>query len=277
MENRIIRNLLKHKILKLFTRTFIVNLFFSYCLILWAFASILEPLSIKYFSYGLYEILYLLWYSLLAVSLFILSKIISLIIKTNRKFSVIILCCLSLFFYIMLCYWQFGNLLSNFALLYQYPRFTMVDAFRTTYPIGIILFIMVILFFRDKFKSKAKYDLILNLDCNQEAIYLEKSRVLYFVSTETLVQIFYIRNNKNVEIKTVELTLNNLQNQLSEENFIRCHKSYIINKNYVEAIMGDTQNMKVKIAMANVLVPVARSKINLVLINFPKLSPQLAI
>ena len=84
--------------------------------------------------------------------------------------------------------------------------------------------------------------------------------IIYLCSNDNYVTIVTIRDN--VQNKTtIRGTLKSAEEELRKNSrFIRCHKCYIVNLDYVEKVTGNNQNMKIKLTPSGTEIPVARSK-----------------
>jgi len=92
--------------------------------------------------------------------------------------------------------------------------------------------------------------------------------------------IVYLSSNDNyvtiVTIKVDAITKTHLRGTLkaAEEElkkntrFLRCHKCFIVNSEYVDHVSGNVQNMKVKLNIPGLEIPVSRSKASLVMKKF---------
>ena len=85
-------------------------------------------------------------------------------------------------------------------------------------------------------------------------------QIAYLCSNDNYVTIVTIRDG--IQNKTtIRGTLKAAEKELSKNSrFIRCHKCYIVNLDYVERVSGNNQNMKVNLSQAGIEIPVARSR-----------------
>ena len=73
--------------------------------------------------------------------------------------------------------------------------------------------------------------------------------------------IFYYHHLK-VEKKLLRISFSDLEKKLLSENIIRCHRSYIINKNYIFSKKGNAQGYKLSIKDVSEQIPVSRKYLN---------------
>lgn len=90
-------------------------------------------------------------------------------------------------------------------------------------------------------------------------------KIIYLCSNDNYVTIVTIKDNVQNK-NTIRGTLKSAEYELRKNNrFIRCHKCYLINLDFVEKISGRQQNMKIRLLPSGIEIPVARSKSNEVL------------
>jgi len=84
--------------------------------------------------------------------------------------------------------------------------------------------------------------------------------IIYLCSNDNYVTIVTIRDN--VQNKTtIRGTLKSADEELRKNSrFVRCHKCYIVNLDYVEKVTGNNQNMKLRLSSSGTEIPVARSR-----------------
>jgi hypothetical protein len=83
---------------------------------------------------------------------------------------------------------------------------------------------------------------------------------VYICSNDNYVTIVTI--NKDVLNKTtIRGTLKSAESDLKRNSrFLRCHKCYIVNLDFVEKVTGHNQNMKIRLLPSGTEIPVSRSK-----------------
>jgi hypothetical protein len=89
---------------------------------------------------------------------------------------------------------------------------------------------------------------------------INPKNIVYLCSNDNYVTI--VTNKDNVQNKmTIRGTLKTAERELKNNSrFIRCHKCYIVNLDFVEKVTGNNQNMKIKLSTAGNEIPVARSR-----------------
>jgi len=91
-----------------------------------------------------------------------------------------------------------------------------------------------------------------------DALSLASNDLLYIKAADNYVEVYFLEQEV-VQKKLLRNTLKNVQMALNEEQFMRCHKSYIINLSQIESFFGNAQGYKLRIKHSNELVPVSRT------------------
>ena len=93
---------------------------------------------------------------------------------------------------------------------------------------------------------------------------INAKQIIYLCSNDNYITIVTIKDDVLNKI-TIRGTLKSAEYELRKiSRFIRCHKCYIVNLDFVEKITGNNQNMKIRLRSSNMEIPVARSKAELV-------------
>ncbi len=84
--------------------------------------------------------------------------------------------------------------------------------------------------------------------------------IVYFCSNDNYVTIITIKGE--IQNKTtIRGTLKAVESELKRNSrFLRCHKCYIVNADFIDRVTGNTQNMKIKLNPSGIEIPVSRSK-----------------
>jgi hypothetical protein len=95
-------------------------------------------------------------------------------------------------------------------------------------------------------------------------IKLNPRNIIYLCSNDNYVTIVTIKDKVRNKI-TIRGTLKSAEFELKmNTRFVRCHKCYIVNLDFVEKVIGNNQNMKIRLSSSETEIPVARSKAELV-------------
>ncbi len=89
--------------------------------------------------------------------------------------------------------------------------------------------------------------------------------IVYLCSNDNYVTIVTIKG-ETLSRKHLRGTLKAAESELKNNSrFFRCHKCYIVNTEYVDHVMGNAQNMKIKLSSQGLEIPVSRAKASYVL------------
>ena len=84
--------------------------------------------------------------------------------------------------------------------------------------------------------------------------------IIYLCSNDNYVTLATIRDN-TINKTTIRGTLKSAEYELRKNSrFFRCHKCYIVNLDFVDRVVGHSQNMKIKLLSTDEVIPVSRSK-----------------
>jgi hypothetical protein len=189
-------------------------------------------------------------------------------------------------------YFSIWNLLiiavANYLyMIYVEGKTTDVELWETMYStITIGTFpVLFILYFSEKRLLKQKIDLAKRTtdviskntksksdnSFDKKLIYFEaivpadnfsmESHKLLFIKADGNYSRFYYKNGEDIENKISRVLLKSVENQLKEHpEFQRCHRSYLVNINNVEEVVGNARNVSLCFENSKFLVPVSRSK-----------------
>jgi DNA-binding LytR/AlgR family response regulator len=98
---------------------------------------------------------------------------------------------------------------------------------------------------------------------DKNEVTLDPEEILYICSNDNYVTVATLKEGSVSRI-TIRGTLKAVEEELSRNRrFLRCHKCYIINLDYVDRVIGHSQNMKVRLLHSDELIPVSRAKAGL--------------
>jgi hypothetical protein len=81
---------------------------------------------------------------------------------------------------------------------------------------------------------------------------------LYFIESSDNYSTIYFENQGKLQKELLRSSLTRLESQISSENIVRCHRSFIVNLDKVEKVTGNAQGYKLHLKSPELLVPVAR-------------------
>ena len=97
---------------------------------------------------------------------------------------------------------------------------------------------------------------------NESPVELFENEILFLKSDGNYLEIVSFIESK-VEKQLIRITLNNALAQLPVENFLKIHRSYIVNLRFVQSITLDGSNYEVKLKDVQTKLPVSRSMVKL--------------
>jgi hypothetical protein len=88
--------------------------------------------------------------------------------------------------------------------------------------------------------------------------------IVYLCSNDNYVTIVSLKGD--IQIKTtIRGTLKSAESELRKNSrFLRCHKGYIVNLDFVDRVTGHNQNMRIRLLSSGMEIPVSRSRADLV-------------
>lgn len=108
-------------------------------------------------------------------------------------------------------------------------------------------------------ENKSQNTALLKLIAENEKDSIELgSDALYLIeSSDNYSTVFYEKSGK-LQKELLRSSLTRLESQISSENIVRCHRSFIVNLDKVEKVTGNAQGYKLHLKSPELLVPVAR-------------------
>ena len=83
---------------------------------------------------------------------------------------------------------------------------------------------------------------------------------LLFIEADDNYSTVIWKESGAIQKKLLRVNLKNLESQLDNSFTLRCHRSYIVNVNAIQAISGNTNGYKLKINNSDFSIPVSRPK-----------------
>jgi len=102
-----------------------------------------------------------------------------------------------------------------------------------------------------------KKTLKLTAENEKDSIELFTESLFYIESSDNYSTIFYEKAGK-LQKELIRSSLTRLESQISSENIVRCHRSFIVNLDKVEKVTGNAQGYKLHLETTELFVPVAR-------------------
>lgn len=109
--------------------------------------------------------------------------------------------------------------------------------------------------------DEMRVDLIKITGSNQnEEFELEANKLIAFEANDNYVNISFLDEENKHQKKVFRTTLKSISQQLAEKsNFLKIHRSVIINTELIEDLFGNSQSRKVKMKYGDLTYPVSRN------------------
>ena len=106
--------------------------------------------------------------------------------------------------------------------------------------------------------EKIEKEIIIYGDNNKENLTFNINNLVYITSNANYAS-FFINSKNNLEEHIIRNTLSNLFKSLeSNTDFVRCHKSYIINSKYMDSISGNARGYFLESELLSIKIPISR-------------------
>jgi hypothetical protein len=172
--------------------------------------------------------------------------------------------------------WYFANLYKS---IFNIPGLNYFLFLTYTFLIGVIpLFFFVFINEKDVREKREKRAKEINIHNKEKRVgkRLKKEITVYsdnkkenitfkidelvYISSQGNYASFFIKKNTNLKEKILRVTLTKINEELQGyTNIIRCHKSYIVNVNYIKGISGNARGYLLKSDVIPFNIPVSRN------------------
>ena len=213
-------------------------------------------------------------YSLLIAVLYVIVLFLIFVIleKINYKkwtYGSIIIVTLFFIFILSFVTWYSGGIYKDiyglkrlsFLLFYRYTSYVTIFSIPLLFVINDELSKLKIKrkkVIEKKLSKSQEENIIIYSENKKENIRLNINKLIYISITGNYVS-FYITTDKGIKELVFRNTLSNIIKQIKKYPFIfRCHKSYIINTNYIDSISGNARGYFLKANKIKNLIPVSR-------------------
>lgn len=106
-----------------------------------------------------------------------------------------------------------------------------------------------------------KNEEIIVIENNGDTINIPAKNFIYAESSKNYVLVCYWEHS--LQKVLIRSTLTALSDQILERDIIRCHRSFLVNKQNVDAVTGNAQGLKLKMKNSDTIIPVSRKYIAL--------------
>lgn len=103
-----------------------------------------------------------------------------------------------------------------------------------------------------------KEQITIESDNKSESLTIELNKLLLIKSANNYIEVYW-QTDDELHKKLIRNTLSKIEEQLkSYPNFIRCHRTSLINKSYIQKLVGGSQGLHIRLEGLDELVPVSR-------------------
>lgn len=175
-----------------------------------------------------------------------------------------------------------STIYNNFIFKNPYFFEFFIDLQIAVYLTGIIPSIMLILLMETSFYKrlspnfelhnnqvvgdKRRIELKIEDENTDKSISLFSDEILSVSSMDNYIKIEIQNNGEKKKPIILRNTLKNVEKNISEsDSLIRCHKSHIVNLQWIKEVSGNSLTKKCIMQIGNDKIPISRSKVDLVL------------
>ncbi len=163
----------------------------------------------------------------------------------------------------------FYNVLGNFH-DWNWPSF--FGFVRDVGLSGLIPLGLVFLYFNYK-RTRSSYEALLNKskfnrrrhdlvritsDNGKENLVIASKGLLFIEAQDNYVAVYHIENDR-VKKSLLRTTMKRLENLLTDQSIVRCHRSYMVNMGKVEKVSGPTHQLKIHLEHIEKPIPVSKT------------------
>jgi hypothetical protein len=170
--------------------------------------------------------------------------------------------------------WNFGEVYKK---TYGFDKLTLLEFLSKTFLIGIIPLTFYVFINEKKEREKREKrvfkireinkeneinvskEISINSDNEKEQITFKADNLIYITSQGNYAS-FFLKKDDAIKEKILRTTLTKITEKLKDHpNIIRCHKSYIINSNFIHDISGNARGYLLKSNYISEEIPVSRT------------------
>lgn len=167
-------------------------------------------------------------------------------------------------------YFYHSHFVAHYMPKFSFIRFVSVVLSIGIFPVFIIIFMVERYLFRKHNlasnsiienirKEKKEMVSIPSDNIKETPLEFDVDTILYAQSNNNYTTIFYIENNQ-LKKELIRITLKKVAVLLEKyPQFIRCHRSFLVNKNEILSVEGNARTLQVSFKQIENVVPVSRS------------------
>lgn len=110
-------------------------------------------------------------------------------------------------------------------------------------------------------KQTVSNRITLNGTNKNERIEAMLSQILYIKAEDNYI-ILYLQQDDIIQMHMIRSTMKQIEQQINNDQFFKCHRSYIVNLHQIDNLSGNKNSTKAKIKNCDKLIPISRSKVD---------------
>jgi len=228
------------------------------------------PLASRFFYTGVYSLFCL---TSLLINFFLIQDF---VIKKLTILSTILW-----FLWLMFCVALFNSLLTIFVFRWEdFSVFTIVKNQIYVLGIGVLVTPIVVLLHYNyilRERERNHYNKSLNTihskndnlidnstitlqsQYNEGKFELYSKDLIYIQSADNYVDICFKKNEETIQHKLIRNSLTQIENNLTQPELKRCHRSFIVNTSYISSIKGNVRGYRIIINEIDFEIPFSRT------------------
>jgi len=111
-------------------------------------------------------------------------------------------------------------------------------------------------------KSSLEKIIYFNSDYQKDSLAVKVNLLLFIRSANNYIEVFW-KEGDNINNQMVRCSMTNAEELLKEHRFmLKCHRSYMVNVNYIDRIEGNSQGYKLFFQHVNSPIPVSKNMVS---------------
>lgn len=110
----------------------------------------------------------------------------------------------------------------------------------------------------------------LHAENQQLALKIDIEKLILIESSDNYVTVYYLKNNL-LKKSLIRSSLKSIEEQISQDNILRCHRSFIVNLNKVTKVDGNSRGLLLHFDYIDQAAPVSRRYVKAILAELTKL------
>ena len=116
---------------------------------------------------------------------------------------------------------------------------------------------------KSKNLSASKAEIKIPLELKNEQLVIIPNMLLYIQAEGNYSRVVQLDDHSS-QTELYRTTLSHLEKHLNSENIIRCHRSYLVNLDWIQEVKGNAQGFKLTLENSDKIIPVSRKYVPLV-------------